>query len=376
MYTVLDSYQRFDQKNNMMMRPNWDPLLKHIGPTTFETKLRHLERNVNGFSLKEYALAASSGILGSSMGADINQPNRAFTSWEKLTLNPYLRLPETKPELIEPEIMTGYIKRAARYFGADLVGIAKLDMRWVYSNHYISETGESKPVDIDPGYRYVIVMAKEMDYDLVRSAPSALHQAVVSLTYSKMAFLVGAVAQFIRTLGYRAIPALNDTGLSVPMAIDAGLGELSRQGLLITPQFGPRQRLCKVITDLPLKPDKPIEFGVAQFCSVCKKCAQACPSQAIYSGEPTAEVTSVSNNAGVVKWPLAAEKCREYFSKIGTNCGVCLRVCPYNKKDNPLHQTARWMTEHAPWIDPLFVKLDDVFGYGKQYNPRFFWNGN
>jgi len=376
MYTVLDSYQRFDQKNNMMMRPNWDPLLKHIGPTTFETKLRHIERNINGFSLKEYALAASSGILGSSMGADINQPNRALTSWEKLALNPYLRLPETKPQPVEPEIMTGYIKRAARYFGADLVGIARLDLRWVFSHHYISETGESKPVDIDQGYQYVIVMAKEMDYNLVRSAPNVLHQAVVSLTYSRMAFLVGAVAQFIRALGYRAIPALNDTALSVPMAIDAGLGELSRQGLLITPQFGPRQRLCKVITDLPLQPDKPIEFGVTQFCSVCKKCARECPSQAIYSGEATAEVTSISNNAGVVKWPLAAEKCREYFSRIGTNCGICLRVCPYNKQDNPLHQTARWMIEHAPWVDPLLVKLDDLLGYGKQYNPEFFWEGN
>ena len=70
------------------------------------------------------------------------------------------------------------------------------------------------------------------------------------------------LAEFIRILGYKAIPMGNDTSLSIPLAIDAGLGELGRHGLLITPEYGPCVRLCKVFTDLPLEPDKPIQFGV------------------------------------------------------------------------------------------------------------------
>jgi len=374
MYQVLDSYQRFDQKNSMMMRPLWDPSLKHINPATMETKLRHIERGTNGFSLKDFALAASSGLLASSRGTDVNQPNGGLTSWEPIPIGQFLRLPETKPLVLEAAVMTNHIKRVARHLGADLVGIAKLDMRWVYSHHYIVETGESRPVEIDDGYKYVVVMAMEMDYDLIRTAPSVVEQAVCSLTYSRMAFLAGTMAHFIRALGYRAIPALNDTALSVPLAIDAGLGELSRIGILITPQFGPRQRLCKVITDLPLQPDHPIEFGVTQFCSICGKCARECPSQAIDDGERTMEVDSISNNPGVLKWPVSAEKCRDFFSKIGTNCGVCIRVCPYNKKNTWIHRANGWLIEHAPWVDSLYVRLDDFLGYGKQLAPRLFWD--
>jgi hypothetical protein len=44
--------------------------------------------------------------------------------------------------------------------------------------------------------------------------------------------------------------------------LGAGLGQLARLGTLITPEFGPRVRLCKVLTDLPLKPTDPIVISV------------------------------------------------------------------------------------------------------------------
>ncbi|MFC2002254.1 reductive dehalogenase [Chloroflexota bacterium] len=279
--------------------------------------------------------------------------------------------------MIDVARMTNQIKHVARYFGADLVGIAKLDLRWVFSHHYVPETNQSYPVDIDQRYKYVIVMALEMDYDRMSTAPTALEWAEVRRTYSRMALLVGSLAEFIRNLGYHAIPTLNDTALSVPTAIDAGLGQLGRNGLLISPQFGPRQRLCKVITDLPLQPDEPIDFGVTEFCSTCRKCARECPSQAISNGELTADVSSISNNPGILKWPLSAEKCREYWGKIGgTNCGICIRVCPFNKDRGRFHDMARWLVKHAPWLDPLMLYLDDHLRYGKYSSPEAFWNTN
>ena len=63
----------------------------------------------------------------------------------------------------------------------------------------------------------------------------------------------------------------NDTALSIPLAIDAGLGELGRNGLLITPEYGACVRLCKVFTDLPLEADRPVEFGLAEICQRCRR---------------------------------------------------------------------------------------------------------
>jgi len=60
---------------------------------------------------------------------------------------------------------------------------------------------------------------------------------------------------------------------------------LGRNGLLITPQYGPRVRISKVLTDLPLVPDEPIEFGVTEYCEKCKRCAKYCPGQAILRGK-------------------------------------------------------------------------------------------
>ena len=73
--------------------------------------------------------------------------------------------------------------------------------------------------------------------------------------------------------------------LMVPLAIDAGLGELGRQGYLIAPKYGARVRIFATLTDMELIPDRPISIGAEEFCSKCKKCAEACPSRSIPSNE-------------------------------------------------------------------------------------------
>lgn len=76
-------------------------------------------------------------------------------------------------------------------------------------------------------------------------------------------------SRYLRNLGYEAIPSMNDTALAIPYAIKAGLGEYGRHGLLITPEFGPRLRLGKIFTNMPLAHDTPIKFGVKEFCGAC-----------------------------------------------------------------------------------------------------------
>ena len=374
MYQVLDSYRRFDQKNNFVCRPHWDPSLRPLTSLQGQTQLRKIGSKVPGFGLEDFALAASAQLVASSFGTDINIPNAGLKSWEPIPVSKAFKFPDVKPAVADLPGMTNRVKRVARYFGADLVGIAKLDLRWMYSHHYIPETGESQPIEIGEPYKHVITMAVGEDYSIIKTAPSALYMAETFLTYSRMALLVGSLAQFIRLLGYHAIPSLNDTALNVPIALDAGLGQFGRHGLLITPQFGPRQRLCKVITDLPLQADKPVDFGVSEFCSVCYKCAEKCPSKAISFGELTAEVSSISTNPGVMKWPISGERCWEYrLRNFGTNCGICVRVCPFNKSKGRIHSATRRLIKRAPWLDRPLLWLDNLQRYGKYCRPETFW---
>ena len=167
-----------------------------------------------------------------------------------------------------------------------------------------------------------------------------------------MSFVRALLGEFIRNLGYTAIQCGNDTGLSVPLAIDAGLGQLGRHGLLITPQFGSRIRLCKIFTDLPLHADQPIDFGVTTFCRQCKRCAEACEVDAIsMDDEPTFTPTCKSNNPGVLKWPVNAERCYEFWCDNGGDCSTCIAVCPYTRRTFrkvPLNPDTFWQSSRTP----------------------------
>ena len=174
-------------------------------------------------------------------------------------------------------------------------------------------------------------MAIEMDELGIATSPEAPAASATGLCYSKMAFISSMMAEFIRNLGYTAVPSGNDTALSIPFAVDAGLGQLGRNGLLITPEYGPRVRLCKVFTDLPLTADNPIDFGVTEFCMTCKKCAEACEVDAIsFKENPNFDSACKSTSIGVLKWPVDGEKCYNYWCDNGIDCSTCISVCPYN----------------------------------------------
>ncbi len=142
---------------------------------------------------------------------------------------------------------------------------------------------------------------------------------------------------------------------------------------MITPKFGPRIRLCTVLTDMPLAVDQPISFGVTKFCKVCKKCTKSCPSQAILDGERTDQPRNVSNNSGVLKWPINAEKCFKFWAGNGFSCSLCMVSCPFNKVRGFHHDMVRWLIKEIPRLDSTIVWLDDLFGYGKPIKPDYFW---
>lgn len=360
--------KRFDQRNDVFRRSLYDPKVMRWREQLYDRQGERM--GTPGYSHQDYALTGAAWHLEDAYakgttGADLD----GLYSWRDGAQT------QDRLDVRDPAAMTREVKRAARLFGAALVGVCELDRLWVYSQGSNDETGEHTALEIPDSYRYAIAMAIEMDYGLIKTSPAGGAAAATGLGYSKMAYAAGTLARFIRNLGYRAIPSGNDTALSIPIAVEAGLGELGRNGLLITPKYGPRVRLCKVFTDLPLVPDEPRFFGVQEFCQTCMVCAQDCPSQAISYDERITEAPTVSNSSGVLKWPINPEQCYRFWGANRTDCSNCIRVCPYNQAPGWHHDLVRAVTRRTAVLNPLFVKLHGLFGYDKQAPPEMTWEG-
>ena len=213
-----------------------------------------------------------------------------------------------------------------------------------------------------------------MDGGLISTAPSALAGAATGLGYSKDVIVLLAIAQYIRNLGYSAVPTLNDTALAIPYAIKAGLGEYGRHGLVITPEHGANVRFGKIFTDLPLALDSPIRFGVEEMCGICRACSDACPSSAIPHGPPSDTVHNVSNLVGVEKWSVDGEACFGYWAKINSDCSVCIRVCPYTR-DHSTWQHKIWSRLASGRFRRLALRWSARAGHGTRVSSKDWWSG-
>ncbi|MBU0595790.1 hypothetical protein KJ567_03800 [Candidatus Bipolaricaulota bacterium] len=249
-YTLDETrYQRFDERQTIFMRRFWDK-----DASFFEQEYRALAaaRIAEGdpaYSRIDFARILASWTVHDCFGG-------AF-SWKRLGQADTAMMQLGRHVVDDPGEMSVEVKKTARMFGADLVGICHVDERWIYSH---DRSGDR--IDIPSHCRTAIVMAIAMDREAVLTSPSYKSASATGVGYSKMAFAIASMAQFLRNLRYDAIPMGNDTALSIPLAVDAGLGQLGRNGLLVTQQFGPCVRLCKVFTDLPLASDAPRDFGV------------------------------------------------------------------------------------------------------------------
>ena len=367
---IVGEVKRFDQKNEMFKRPRWQPELREMAKRYYGLIY---PKDKDGHTLKDLAFRNAAWHIETGFAHGTIIHNTGMYAWD-MKLVGISQVPEgLKLKVDDPAKMSQDVKKVTKFFGASQVGICELDRRWVYSHSFHFYTREPRELELPEEYKYAVVMVFEMDYKLAKTSPTWTAEGTEGKGYSMMAVTASMVAHFIHGLGYKAIPSGNDTALNIPLAIDAGLGELGRNGLLITPQYGPRVRISKVLTDLPLVPDEPIEFGVTEYCEKCKRCAKYCPGQAILRGERTTEANNISNASGELKWPIDAEKCFAFWACNEGSCMNCIRVCPFNKPAGWLHHVVRWLVKHTPWLDSLLVKMDDLFGYGKQAKADKYW---
>jgi hypothetical protein len=194
--------------------------------------------------------------------------------------------------------LTADIKDQVLRLGAAEVGIARLDPMFVYSHVGRGPEPYGQPIDLP--HRFAIAFTLEMDYERVHHAPDLPITEESATQYLRGAHIAVSIARHIRALGYPARAHISESNYQVmlpPLAQAAGLGELSRMGYLISRKHGGRVRLGAVTADLPLMPDEPVAFGVQDFCAICLKCAENCPSSAI----PAGAKTSVRGVATVIR---------------------------------------------------------------------------
>ena len=363
---------RFNQKNDVFKRSTWDEKILPYGKRYYEEI--EFQQKV-GFQKLDYVFTNAAWNVERNFGFGNRRSNSGLYSWDEIPAKTRRIAEKWGVVKKSPEEMSRIIKKVAKFLGADLVGICRVHPNWVYSHEFNVLTKEHYPIEIPEGCHNAIVMTIPMDYDAIRSAPSGIASAATGLGYSQMAFVTNLLATFVRGLGYRAIPSGNDTAISIPLAMAAGLGEYSRMGLLVTEKFGPRVRLCKVFTDLPLQCDSYRPFGVVEFCKTCKRCATDCTPQAISCGDMTEEGPTVSNHSGVLKWYVNGEKCFAFWAKNRMSCTICMRVCPFNKALGIIHDVVRGVIKKTTLFNRSFVWMDALLGYHRPYPSERFWDG-
>lgn len=263
-----------------------------------------------------------------------------------------------KKEIIDPEKISRYIKNWAKQLGAHTVGITEVKNYHLYSH---KGRGDLYGKEINNTHPFAIALTIEMDHDMVKTAPKGPVVMESTQQYLNSGTIALQIAHFIRNLGYSARAHIdgNYEVICPLVARDAGLGEIGRMGLLMTPKLGPRVRIAVITTEIPLRTDKKPDYSsVIDFCKICKKCADICPSASI-SHNDREEIE------GVKRWKINSESCFTYWCTAGTDCGRCMAVCPYSHPNNFLHNFIRWGIHNSYIFRRFALKMDDLF-YGRK----------
>ena len=315
---------------------------KHDGPGAFLSEMQSVAQRkqqwaddeLPGNDLRCQQLSSAAWTLMHSCST-----GNGLLSWTRI----HAAKPD-RPYRASPSAMAQTVKAAAGLYGAAEVGIAPLDQS------LFNLQQEGKPIRFEEldapqvtgsaflvprNFSHAVVLVVPMNPTLLQMTPSILGEAATALGYSQSLFLVSSLAEFIRGLGYEAIPSINDIAQSVPLAISAGLGKLSRMNKLLSPRFGAAFRLCKVFTNMPLACDKPPASAIEDRCRHCHQCADHCPVQALsFSAEPGAEIRGPWNHPGHKAWFEDSYKCFSYWQEIGNGCALCLAACPMTARLN------------------------------------------
>ena len=348
-YKVVEELERFDERDNVQARNTLEP----GSPDYIEFYTRHPE-----WEAKD---AVSRELSKKTVGDPADLPlffqligGVAQRGMENQVDGP------VAPQKIElsPERAAEKIKGFARYLGADLVRTGPLNPAFVYTN--IGKTWHDParkygaPIALE--HKHAISIAIGLTPERIKTGPVLSMATEVMRVYNQLAQISTVLAGYIRSLGYpaRAHIISNYQVLAIPIAIEAGIGELGRHGVMLTKELGSALKLTTVTTDLPLAHDKPRDIGADEFCRDCKICAERCPSGAITLGKKKII-------RGVEKWAVHAEACFKVWNETGTDCGICIASCPWTKPRTAFHRLAAELATRKKKAGWWMSRADKLF---------------
>ena len=258
------------------------------------------------------------------------------------------------------------VKAALYFLGSDAVGISRCP-EWAWYSH--DAIGEP----IQPTQHNAISVIIDQGHETMEGASGDdwISCSQSMRAYLRFSLLGGVVANQIRRLGYSAKihTVLDGEVLQPPLLLLSGLGEVSRIGeVILNPFLGPRLKSGVITTDMPLAHDRPIDFGLQNFCESCLKCARECPSGAITAGPK-----KMFN--GYEIWKSDSQKCTTYrvAQQAGAMCGRCMKTCPWNLEGLFAEAPFRWLAMKMPSAAKWLAALDDRIGRGGLNPVKKWW---
>ncbi|MHA2289009.1 MAG: hypothetical protein ACXABG_09495 [Promethearchaeota archaeon] len=173
-----------------------------------------------------------------------------------------------------------------------------------------------------------IILGMEMKWEKIKEAPSILCGIEAFRVYYELGEKTIELTRFLQEQGYKA-EAHHPFGgklLFTAHAVAAGLGIKGRNGLIITPTFGPRQRWSIITTDANIPETEKLDLSdLEEFCETCGLCITNCLGKAAYD-EPVEKI----KDSGIFTH-IDRSKCMD--SLIDNNyCTYCLKICPQGHK--------------------------------------------
>jgi reductive dehalogenase len=254
-------------------------------------------------------------------------------------------------------VLSRHIKRLGYFLGADVMGICRVPQSAVYTHDF-----GGKPVEIEFRYAIVLVMRKEYRSVQASTGTDWFGDPLSFQAYLRLGIATEVMASYVKRLGYPASPqstiGRGKPGYQVlipPLLLWAGVGEVSRVGVVLNPFLGLSYKAAAVLTDMPLEPDKPIDFGLQDFCQHCQICADNCPVGAISTGN------KVMYN-GYETWKVNEKRCATFSvtNKRGSICNTCVKVCPWTRPNTRPHDAVRWAVQRSAVARRLAIRASST----------------